>query len=110
MNLQEQIKAHKEISRKIEQLELEKKALGIAIMQQMQGKSLKVADYLVKRFMRLSFKVSIEEARALNATKMEEIVDKDKLKVLYQHNPTIPGVSEVHYIQISMLDSQPQTN
>lgn len=103
MNLEEQIKAHKELSRKIEELEQQKKALGISIMQQMQDRSLRVSNYLVRRFMRLSFKVSLEQARTLNATKMEESVDKDKLKILYQQNPSIEGVSEVHYIQISEL-------
>lgn len=105
MNLQEQIKAHKELSLKIEQLEQEKKALGMAIMRQMQDKSLRVSNFIVRRFMRLSFKVSIEDARALKATKMEEIVDKDKLKALYSQNPSLKGVSEVHYIQISELVS-----
>jgi hypothetical protein len=103
MNLEEQIKAHKELSRKIEELEQQKKALGISIMRQMQDKSLRVSNYLVRRFMRLSFKVSLEQARTLNATKMEESVDKDKLKNLYQQNPSIQGISEVHYIQISEL-------
>lgn len=103
MNLEEQVKRYKEISRKIEELEQQKKALGAAIMQQVQGKSLRVADYLVKRYMRLSFKLSLEEARALNATKIEEVVDKDKLKTLYHPNYPIQGISEVHYIQISSI-------
>jgi hypothetical protein len=102
MNLEEQIKMHKELSYAIEELERKKRALGIAIMQQMQGKSMQVANYVVKRFMRLSFKVSLEEARLLNATKMEETVDRDKLKILYQQNYPIQGVSEVHYIQVSL--------
>lgn len=104
MNFEEQVKAHKELSRKIEELEEKKKALGIAIMEQMEGKSQKVADYLVRRFMRLSFKVSIEEARKLNATKMEETVDREKLKMLYNQNYPVEGVSEVHFIQISSLN------
>jgi hypothetical protein len=34
--------------------------------------------------MRLSIKLSLKKARALNATKIEETVDKDKIKVLYR--------------------------
>ena len=104
MNLAEQIKAHKELSNKIKELEQQKKTLGIAIMQQMEGKSIHVADYVVKRFMRLSYSLSLEEARALNATKMEEILDKDKIKSLYLQNYPVKGVSEIHYIQIASLN------
>jgi len=101
MNLEEQIKMHKALSQKIEELEQERKALGNSILQQMQEKSMHVAGYIVRRFTRLSFKLSLNEARALNATKMEEIVDKDKIRALYQQNQSIAGISEIHYIQIS---------
>jgi len=106
MNFEEQIKRHKEISQKIEELEEEKKALSISIMEQMEGKSVQVADFLVKRFQRLSIKLSLEEARLHSATKMEETVDKDKLKLLYHQGFPIQGISEIHYIQISKLSSK----
>ncbi len=103
MDFQEQVKRHKEISLQIEELEKEKKALGTAIMNQMQGKTARVSDYLVRRMQRISISTSIEDARILNATKMEETVDKDKIKALYQQGHPVQGVSEVHYIQISMF-------
>lgn len=103
MNLEEQIKLHKELSLKIEELEQEKKILGNSIMQQMSGASLQVPGYLVKRFSRLSIKLSIDDARALNAVKMEEAVDKDKIKSLYHQGHPVQGVSETHFIQVQKL-------
>lgn len=70
----------------------------------MQSKSLQVDQYLVRRVMRLSFQFSLEEARALKATKMAETVDRDRLKALYHQNGSLAGVSEVHYIQISIVE------
>lgn len=102
MNLEGQINAYNELRKKIEELEQQKKALGTAIMKQMEGKTMRVADYLVRRYSRLSIKLSIEEARTLDAIKMEETVDKDKIKALYQLGKLVPGVSEIEYIQISL--------
>lgn len=59
MNFEEQVKAHKELSRKIDALELEKKALGLAILEQMDSKSVSVGDFIVKRYTRLTFKLSV---------------------------------------------------
>lgn len=101
MTLEEMVRRHREISQKIDELEKEKKALGLVIMEQMEGKSLKVADYLVRRIQRLSISVSIEEARSYNATKMEECVDKEKIKLMYSQGKIVPGVSEIQYIQVT---------
>jgi hypothetical protein len=106
MNLEEQIKAHKELSLTIEELERQKKALGLAIMQQMQSKTLRVGNYLVKKFMRLSIKLSLQEARTLNAIKLEENIDRDKIRELYEQGDPIQGISEVHYIQITTTCNQ----
>jgi len=103
MNLEEQIKVYKEIGGKIEELEQQKKALGVTIMEQMSDKTLRTVDYLVRRYSRLSIKLSLEEARLLSATKMEETVDKDKIKILYQQGQPIQGVSETHFIQVSSV-------
>ena len=105
MNLQDQVKLHKEISKKIEELESQKKELGLAIMQQMTNKTVNLPGFVVKLCKRLSIKLTIEEARALSAVKMEEIVDRDKIKVLYNKGHSINGVSEIQYIQISSTAS-----
>lgn len=101
MNLFEQVKLHKEISKKIEELEAQKKELGIKIMEQMTSPVLQLPGYHVKRLNRLSIKLSIENARALNAIILEEAVDKDKIKALYKSGQQIDGVSEISYIQVS---------
>lgn len=100
-NLLEQIKLHKAISQQIEQLEEQKKALGASILNQMPGSSLQVPGYLVKRFNRLTISVSIEQARSLHAVKLEEAVDKDKIKALHKSGQPIEGVREISFIQIS---------
>lgn len=101
MNLEEQVRLHKELSKKIDELESQKKDLGIAILQQMSDKTLKFPGLIVRRIDRLSIKLTIEQARALNAIKLEESVDKDKIKVLYNSGQTIDGVCELQYIQIT---------
>ncbi len=101
MDLEDQIKLHKELSKKIEEMEDQKRVLGLAIMQQMQSKTLRIPGFLVRCCSRLSIKLSIEEARSLNAIKLEELIDKDKIKALYNSGQSINGVSEIQYIQIS---------
>jgi phage regulator Rha-like protein len=103
MNLQDQVKLHKELAKKIEELESQKKDLSIAIMKQMTGKTLSLPGFLVRRFNRLCIKLTIEQARTLNAIKLEETIDKDRVKDMYNKGQSIDGVSEIQYIQISVL-------
>ncbi|MBA3957570.1 MAG: hypothetical protein H0X51_04135 [Parachlamydiaceae bacterium] len=100
MTLEEQVKLYKELAKKIEAMEEQKRALGQSIMQQMQNKILKVPGFLVRFCSRLSIKLPLEEARLINAVKLEEVVDKDKIKALYNNGQTINGVSEIRYIQV----------
>lgn len=50
----------------------------------MQGKALKLAGFHVRCCTRLSIKLTLEEARTLNAVKLEDTIDKEKIKVLYK--------------------------
>lgn len=102
MDLEEQIKLHYEMGRKMNELEEQRKALGAQIAAQMHAKTLQVADYLVRRYKRLSIRLSVDDARALNATKLEESVDRDKIKELYETGKSMDGVSEIEWIQISL--------
>lgn len=104
MSLEEQIRLHKEISKKIEELEEQKRTLSQSIMQAMTGKTLQLGDYLVKRFSRLSISMTPDQARTFNAVKFEEVVDKEKIKMLYRSGNPIAGVKEIEYIQISSCD------
>jgi hypothetical protein len=98
--LENQIRLHKEISKKIDELETQKRQLGIAIMQQMQSKTLQIPGFFVRHCSRFSIKTSLEEARSFNAVRLEEAIDKDKIKALYNCGHQINGVTEIHYIQI----------
>lgn len=101
MLLEEQVKQHKEISLKIEELELQKKVLGESILQAMREKSMQLGSYVVKRCSRITISSTVEQARAFQAIKMEEVVDKDKLKELYKSGIQVPGVKTIEYIQVS---------
>lgn len=103
MNLEEQIKLHKQLSKKIDELEEKRRHLGMTIMLHMQGKSLQVPGFLVRKFSRVSIKTTLEEARSLNATKLEEVIDKDKIKMLHNAGQPVNGISEIQYIQVSEL-------
>ena len=100
-DLQDQVRLHKELSKKIEELESQKKDLGAAIMQQMTDKLMVLPGFVVRRCNRLTIKLTIDQARALSAIKLEETVDKEKIKALYHSGQSISGVSEIQYIQIA---------
>jgi hypothetical protein len=100
MNLQEQVRLHKSLSRQIEALESQKKQLSATILREMTEKTLHLGPYHVKRCSRLSIKLSLDQARTYHAVKLEETIDKDKIKLLYKSGYPIPNVSENEYIQI----------
>ncbi|MBI3508508.1 MAG: hypothetical protein HY069_02575 [Chlamydiia bacterium] len=72
-------------------------------MRQMEGKQMRVADYIVRKYRRLAIKLSLEDARIISATKMEEVVDKEKIKELHRQGDVIPGVSEFEYISVALV-------
>lgn len=101
-SLLEKVKAYSALKEKIEALETQKKALVAEILQLMpkKTKSLPVPGYIVKRAMRLSIKTSLESAKLLGAVKMEEVIDKEKIKGLYALGHPVSDVSEIHFIQV----------
>jgi hypothetical protein len=101
MDLEEKVRLYKEISQQITELEEQKKSLSQAILQEMQGKSLQIGSYQVKRTSRLSISTTLDQARAYNATKLEEIVDKEKIKQFYTNGDSIPGVKTIEYILVT---------
>ena len=101
MDLEEAVKTHKQLSEQIDALEKQRKDLGQMIMQQMGDKIIHVSHYIVRHCSRLSIKLSLEDARLLDMVKTQEVVDKERIKSLYEEGHHVPGVSETHYIQIS---------
>ncbi len=102
MSLEEQIQTYKALVRQIAEMDQQRRALGAAILEQMSTKMLSVGGYVVRRYDRLSIKTSLAEARQLEATKMEEVLDKDKLQELHFSGHEIPGVSTASFIQVSV--------
>lgn len=89
-------------------LEEKKKALGKQILELMPAylKSYHVEDLVVRRYSRLSIKMTLEEAKALSLSKLEEVIDKEKVKELIQRGRQIPNVSTLEYITV-MRSAQP---
>jgi len=103
MEIEELVTAYKEIAFKIEELEKAKKVLSQSIMKEMTTKTVQVGNYMVRRYSRLSVRVSLENARVLDAIKIEETVDKDRIKEIYQQGQPIEGVSEIQYVTVSKM-------
>lgn len=100
-SLEEKVVAYKKIVQQIAELEEKKKELSLSILEQMETKSTIVSGYVVRRYERLNISTDLTQARAWQATKMQEVADKDKLKQLHQEGHDIPGISKSEYIQVS---------
>ncbi len=107
MSLENDVRSYKELSIKIALLEQEKKTLGSAILEQLCEKSLSIAGYTVRRYHRFSITTDLKEARKFGATKIEEVIDKEKLKKLHQSGEDIPGVSLIPILQVSVQKPEP---
>ncbi|MBS0652890.1 MAG: hypothetical protein JSR39_05095 [Verrucomicrobia bacterium] len=98
----EKVQAYKEIQRKMEELEEQKKLLAAEILDLMpkETSTVQLADYRVKRTTRLSIRISVEKAECFGAVKMEKVVDRKVIKELFQQGQVLPEVSEITYIQV----------
>ena len=105
MNLEKKIAAYKDLGKRIEELERQKKVLVAEILQfiPIETKSIQIAGNCVKRVRRLSIRTSIESAKLFHAVKMQEVVDKEKIKRLYEQGQQIPDVTEFEFIQVTTL-------
>jgi len=100
--LLEKVQAYKEVQRKIEELEEQKKLLVSEILDLMpkDEPSVQLDAYRVKKTTRLSIGISVQDAEVFGAVKMEKIVDRKIIKELFQQGQTLPDVSEITYIQV----------
>ncbi len=105
MTLEDKVRAYKELRRKIEELEEQKKPLIEEILQLMpaDAKTLQVAGYQVKRMVRISIRTSLETAKLFDSTKMEEVVDKERLKLLFEQGHPIPDVTQTQFINVTKI-------
>ncbi len=103
MELEDKVAKYKEVGMQIAELEKQKKLLVAEILQYIpkETKSIQVAGLTIKRVRRLSIRTSLGAAKLLDALKIQEVVDKEKIKLLYEQGQEIPDVSEFEYIQVS---------
>ena len=101
MTLEEKMAAYREICRQLHLFEEEKKALAQDILLEMPSKKMTFPDYVARVYTRLSIRIPIEQARMLDATKMVEQVDKDKIKEIYHSGVALEGVGEISYLVVS---------
>lgn len=105
MTLEEKIIAYKELRRKIDEMEEQKKLLITEILQLMptDAKTVHVDDCRVSRYVRYSVRTSLETAKLFDATKIEEVVDKKRLKELFVLGHPIPDVTQSEFITVSKI-------
>lgn len=108
MMLEEKIKLYKQLREEIENLENKKKELVAEILNLMpkETKNVIVSDNRVRRMSQISIRTTLDSAKQFDATKMEEVVDKAKIKELFTIGHPIPGVSKIEYIQVYSLNSE----
>jgi hypothetical protein len=106
MSLEEQVDLYKELRSKIEMLEGQKKAVAATIAQLMEADKVDLGGCIVRRYKRLYITLSLDNARALGATKTKEAVDQQKIKELHKLGHVIKGVSEITLIQVSKVKEE----
>lgn len=100
-SFEELVQAYRAIALEIKKLEEKKKELSLSIMQQMPTKTLNLEECTVRVYERTTIGTSLEEARLFSATKMEEVVDKEKVKKMHEEGVAIPGISHSKFIQVA---------
>lgn len=100
--LEAKLKQYREISEEMKVLEAKKKALSQEVLAVMpEGmKQLKTPGFKVIKQQRLSFKTTVEEAGKFSAVKTDIVIDKAKLKALYESGQEVPGVSCSEFVLI----------
>ena len=106
MDLAEKIALYKQLIRQIETLEEEKRKISQEIIAEMTDKRFDTAEFRAIRYQRLSIRPSLELARQLNATKMEEQVDKEKIKQIFHSGVAIEGVEMRSYLTVTRKNQE----
>lgn len=98
MQLDEKIAIYKSLMREIDALEEKKKQMAQEIIAEMPDKKFETCLFKAFRYQRLLIRTSLEEARLLSATKMEERIDREKIKHMFHSGVPIEGVEEHSYL------------
>lgn len=105
--IEEKVAAYKEVVTQIKELEEKKQSLAAEILESFPvgEKCVRLKDCQVKRYMRLSISTPLSIAKTLGVVKLQEVLDRQKIKELYSTGQEIPNVVETHYISLSRLPS-----
>ncbi len=108
MSLEEKVLKYKQIQNEIKRLETEKEIVYEEILHSFQQdeKELFSESFRVRKYVRLSIKTTVEEAKAFGATKVEELVDKDKIKEIIHSGVLVPNVTETNYFLVQKLNKK----
>lgn len=101
MDLAEKIAVYRQLIEQIEMLDQQKQKISQEILAEMSDKKFETAEFKAIRYQRLSMRPSLELARQLDATKMEEQIDKEKIKQLFHAGIPIEGVEMRAYLVVS---------
>lgn len=88
------------IVKQIEELSKLKENLTDQILSLMTSDKVVTTNYKITKIRQISVKTSLDCARALGCTVMQEEIDKDALRKLYQKGVTVPDVKENEWIRI----------
>lgn len=111
MDLEEKIIAYKTLCQQIDELEKKKRELSQEILAEMPSKKMAVAGFRAYRYTRLAIATPLELARTLGATKMQEQVDREKIKELFLLGQTIEGVRNIDYLVVrAAVEKSVETN
>lgn len=109
MDLAEKIATYKNLIRQIEMLVEEKQKISQEIIAEMPDKRFETDEFRAFRYQRLSIRPSLELARQLDATKMEEQIDKEKIKQIFHSGVSIEGVEMRSYLNVSVKNPAKET-
>jgi hypothetical protein len=108
MSLEEKILKYKETQEQIKKLEEEKKKAYEEILNSFTPDKDEIfsKSFRVKKHSSIKIKINVTEARAFQATKKEEVVDKEKIKELVSSGVCVPNVTESAYFFIHDLEKE----
>ncbi|MFQ5730057.1 MAG: hypothetical protein ACE5GN_06825 [Waddliaceae bacterium] len=106
-SLEARLRAYKELSSKIRELEQPRKQIGQELLHNFPVglKKYSTPHFRVFRQERINVKTTLEDAHRYRAVKVEETVDKERLKALHNSGQPIPGVTRTEFVQVREMQN-----
>ena len=105
--LEAKLNKYKEIANKVGELEHQRKQIGKELLQSFPTDLKKYAtpNFRVSKQRRVNVKTTLDDARQLRSTKIEETIDKDKLLLLHETGQRVPGITVTEFVQVKKITS-----